>query len=642
MAKEKRRLAAIVFTDMVGYSYLSQKNEALAMNLLDTQSSLVRNALRRHGGREVKTIGDGFLLEFPSALEAIRFALEAQQELRDYNRTVGPERRLSLRIGVHVGDVIARDGDLFGDAVNIASRIVGVAEGGGVCVSRDVYDQVHNKVSMPMERLPEQQLKNIEAETDLYRVVLPGGVTTAPASAPTGRIAIIPFTNISPDPNDGYFADGLTEELISVLSEVKGLRVIARTSVDHYKSAATGAKQIGRELRVSHLLEGSVRKAANRIRIAAHLVDTESEEEVWSERYEKDLDDVFSIQSDIAASVTESLKVKLLASEKDRLESKETENISAYIAYLKGMSLLREGTEKSVHLARKQFELAIKRDKGYAKAYAGMADTLMLLGDYLFSPIPVALREANEFVRKALALDPNLAEARVSLANLMLYDYRFSEAEKEFRKAIKTNPSYATGHHWYSVCLQCFGRSDDSLSEVLLAEELDPLSPSIALSVVYRFSTMGMFEEAEKRIRKLQEIDRKSPLVDEALMAYNFTRRDWAATMLSLKRMIKRDPNDPYLDMDLAYVYAVTGRRRDALKIVERLKRLPDDLRIKGQILAFVYLGLGDLDAAFEWIRYGFSRKELFFSWLRRHPVFEPVRRDARYRELLMEAGLPP
>ncbi len=632
-----------MFTDIVGYTALGQENESHSLELLERHRQLLRPLFSKHAGREVKTVGDAFLVEFASALEATLCAVDIQSTL--HSRSLERGENLQVRVGVHVGDVMHQGGDILGDAVNVASRIEPLAQPGGICISEQVQDHVRNKIPYPLIRLEAKELKNVKGPLAVYRVALPweGRETErgAPPQLDKRRVAVLPFVNISPDPNDGYFADGLTEELISALSEVRGLRVIARTSVDHYKNAAKSAKQIGVELNVSHLLEGSVRKAGNRIRIAAHLVDTESQEEVWSARYEKDLVDVFSIQSDIAANVAESLKVRLLSIEKDRIESKETENVAAYVAYLKGRSLLREGIEKSVHLAREQFELAIREDGNYAKAYAGMADTMILLGDYLFSPIPVALEEANRYVRKALALDPNLAEARVSLANLLLYDYRFDEAEKEFRRAIEANPSYATGHHWYSVCQQCFGRPEESLQEVLLAQELDPLSASIALSVVYRLAFLGRFEEAKRRIGKLEEIERESPLVDEALMAYNFARGDWDATMAPLKRMIERDPTDPYLDMDLAYIYAATGRREEALKLVEKLKKVPEDLRIRGQLLAFVYVGLGDLDATFEWLNYGFSKKELFFSWVRGHPVFERMRKDPRFRDLLKAANLP-
>jgi tetratricopeptide (TPR) repeat protein len=339
--------------------------------------------------------------------------------------------------------------------------------------------------------------------------------------------------------------------------------------------------------------------------------------------------------------VTESLKVRLVGAERDRMHSKETESVAAYVAYLKGRSLLREGTERSVHLARQQFELAMKADENYAKAYAGMADTMVLLGDYLFSPVPKAIEEANEYVRKALSLDPNLAEARVSLGSVLLFDYEFEAAEKELREAVETNPSYPSGHHWYSICLQCLGRREQAVQQALIAEELDPLSSSVALTVFYRLTYLGRLEEAQRRISKLKEIDPDSPLVDEALMVYSFARKEWDAAMLPLRRMIERDPADPYLDMDLAYIYAVTGKRDEALKLVEKLRKVPEDQRIRGQLLAFVFMGLGDLDSAFEWVAYAFSKKEAFVSWIRGEPVFEPVRRDPRFPELLKSAGLP-
>jgi len=642
LAQPQRRLAAIVFTDIVGFSALSQRDEAAAIRLLDSHNSLIRDVLRRHSGREVKTIGDSFLLEFPSALEAVSFATESQEELRKLGASGNQDDALSVKIGIHVGDVIERDGDTLGDAVNIASRIVGVAQGGEICVSGHVRDQVVNKVPYAFEKMPPQHLKNIDLVVDIYKVVVPSKREPGADIAGQGnRIAVLPFSNISPDPNDGYFADGLTEELISSLSEVRGLRVIARTSVVHYKDTAKSADQIGRELKVSHLLEGSVRKSGNRIRITANLIDTRTQEGLWSEKYEKDFSDVFSIQSGIAASVVDSLKVRLLSKEKARIESKETDSVSAYVAYLKGRSILRLGTEESAHKAQEQFELAIREDGNYARAFAGKADCMMLLGDYLFSPMPVALKEARQCVDRALELDPNLAEARVSLAMLLMYDYRFEDAEREFRRAIEANPSYATGHHWYSSCLQALGRTTEAVDEVLQAEELDPLSAAITLSVIYRTRTLGDDEGTERRIRKLEEIDPGSPLVDEARMVTTFAEKDWGNALLYLNEMIRRDPADPYLDANLAYIYAMTGRREDALKLVEKLKSIPEDARIRGQLLAFAYVGLGDIDSAFEWWNYAVSKKETFIGWLRTYPLFAHVRSDKRYAELLKSMNLP-
>jgi adenylate cyclase len=636
-----RRLAAIVFTDIVGYTMLAQRDEALAIRLLDTHNSLVRSVLKHHTGREVKTMGDAFLLEFDSALDAVMFAVEVQTSFKDHNSASPDDQIVHVRIGIHVGDVVHRGSDVLGDAVNIASRIVDFAEGGGICISGQVHDQVRNKLQYPMEKMPEQRLKNVELGMDLYRVLLPWPSASPAVSKPPNRIAVMPFENISPDPSDSYFADGLTEELISALSEVRGLRVIARTSVNRFRNSSKSVKQIGNELRVSHLLEGSVRKAGNRIRITAHLVDAESQEEVWSDRYEKNLDDVLSVQSDIAASVVDSLKVRLLSAEKERIQKRGTENIAAYVAYLKGRALLSKGTEKDAKEAREQFELAIREDEGYARAYSGLADTHVILGDYLFAPVPVALEEAGKCVKEALALDPGLAEARVSLANVLMYDWKFEEASRQFRKAIEANPSYASGHHWYSTCISTFGQLKEALAEVLTAEELDPLSSSITLTVIYRLIVFGMDTEIEKRIRKLEEIDPDSPLVNEAKMAYRFAKKDWKTAGAHLKRMMERDPGDPYLMMDAAYIDAVTGNQKEAIRTVRKLEEVPEGARIKGQLIAFVYVGLGDLDKAFEWLNYAASAKEGFISWVRGYPLFEPVRRDPRFNELLRKAGLP-
>ena len=339
--------------------------------------------------------------------------------------------------------------------------------------------------------------------------------------------------------------------------------------------------------------------------------------------------------------VAESLKIKLVGPTKEKAQGKETESVPAYIAYLKGRSFLREGTEKSVHLAREQFQAAIKADASYAKAYSGLADATVLLGDLLFSPVPAALDEAAGYVKKALSLDPQLAEARVSLGVLHLFDYKFDEGERELRMALETNPSYATGHHWYSMCMELFGRKDEALHQALIAEELDPLSPRVALTVFYRLIHHGKLDEAKKMIRKLEEIDRSSPLVDEAQMVHSFAMKDWDAALVPLRRMMDSDPNDPYLDMDLAYIYAVTGKKEEAMKIVEKLKNIPEEQRVRGQLLALVYVGLGDIDGALDWIDYGISQKEFFISWTRGDPLFAPVRKTQRYWDLVKSAGLP-
>ena len=643
MLEAERRLAAIMFTDLVGYTAMAQRNESLALELLERHNTLLRSVVKQRRGREVKTVGDAFLLEFGSALEAVLCAIEIQSVLNEQNKLVGGAERILVRIGIHVGDVVHRGGDVFGDAVNIASRIVSFAEQGGICISGQVYAQVVNKLEYPLLKMSAQSLKNVEQPIDLYRVVLEPGVDAPHKSSKAwSRVAVLPFANISPDPRDGYFADGLTEEMISALSEVKGLRVIARTSVNHYKETSKTVAQIGNELGVSFVLEGSVRKAGNKVRVGAQLIDVESQEHIWSNQYDRNLNDIFSIQSDIAKKVADSLEVTLLKGERARIERKDTESTVAYVAYLKGRTLLHDRSEKAIKGAKEQFELAVREDAGYAKAYSGLADTYMILGDYLFSPFPSSLEEAKKQIRKALELDPNLAEARVSLANYLMYNYDFVGSENEFRRAIELNPSYASAHHWFAGTLDQLGKTDEAFAEMMLAEELDPLSSAISLSAVYRFILTRTFDEALKRIRKLSEIDPEGPLVAEAWMAYHFVRKEWNDALRYLKRMIEADPDDPYLDMDLAYIYAVTGKRNEALLLVEKLKAVPESARIKGNFLAFVYAGLGDLDECFRWLDYAYDRREIFIGWFRRYPLLENVRSDKRFGELLKRARLPP
>jgi adenylate cyclase len=631
-----------MFTDMVGYTSLGQRNESLSLALVDEQRKLIRPVIARHGGFEVKTIGDAFLVTFPSAVDAALCSYDIQRATREFNFSVAPDRRIHLRIGIHIGEVVEDGGDILGDAVNVASRINGLARDGGVCMTRQVYDQVENKIDLRLSSMGLTELKNVSAPVEVFQMVMPWESHQGPGGEPgeATRIAVLPLANMSPDPKDEYFADGLTEELISRMSKVAGLQVISRTSAMHFKNSKETTKQIATELGARSILEGSVRKAGDKVRVTVQLIDGRSDIHMWGESYDRRMEDVFDIQEDIAGSVVESLKVKLLPVERARVHARETQNVAAYVAYLKGRALLREGTEASTRDAKEQFEGAIKEDAAYAKAYAGLADTIMTLGDYLFAPIPNALQVAKDAVHRALELDPDLAEARVSLANILTYDYRFRGAELEFKKAIELNPSYATAHLWYSACLQSLGRGEEALEEAFVAERLDPLSPAITLSVVYRTAYRGLLGEAEKRLKRLEEIDPGGPLLDEARMVMAFARKDWAEALLCTNKMKERDPVDPYLDADLGYVYAVTGRRDEALQIIDKLKGVPENLRIKGNLLAWVYAGLGDLDSAFEWLFRAAEWKESFSGWIISTPFFERVRADPRFGDLLRRMGV--
>ena len=341
----ERRLSAIMFTDVVGYTSLTQKNEALALRLLQGHERLLRPIFRKHHGKEVKTVGDSFLVEFASALEAVECAGDVQNSMRELNSTLNPNERFMLRIGIHVGDVVHSRGDVYGDAVNVASRIESLAEPGSVCISQQVYDHVRTKSEVATVYLGKQQLKNVDLPVDTYRVVLPWEKKPPPAppAASSHRVAILPLTNISPDPNDEYFSDGMTEELISAVSKVGELRVISRTSVMKYKGAGKTVGEIARELNVGAVLEGSVRKAGARLRITMQLIDVKSDEHLWSQSYDRNLDDVFAIQDELAQTIVTTLRAGRGGARGPSLGEGEAENREESDGEHRGLHPLPEG-----------------------------------------------------------------------------------------------------------------------------------------------------------------------------------------------------------------------------------------------------------------------------------------------------------
>jgi len=312
--------------------------------------------------------------------------------------------------------VIHDQNDVYGDAVNIASRIEPLASPGGICVSQQVYDQIKNKFEFPLTTLGEKTLKNVSQPVEVYRVVLPWEKKSeSESSLEKTRIAVLPFTSMSPDPNDQYFADGITEEIISIVSGISGLSVISRTSVMSYKGTTKKLGEIGRELDVGSILEGSFRKAGNRVRITAQLIDVAGDRHLWAQNYDKTLDDIFAVQSEIAEKVAGELRVRLVESEKRTLEKKPTENIEAYTCFLRGRELLREETETSVRQALSLFEKAIELDPRFARAYVGVAESHQSLATTGLEPFDVSLSIVKASLERAINLDPDLSEAHASL-----------------------------------------------------------------------------------------------------------------------------------------------------------------------------------------------------------------------------------
>lgn len=642
---EQRKLAAIMFTDIVGYTAVSQRDESLALRLLDRHRELVRPIFSKFNGSEVKTIGDAFLVEFASALEAAKCAIEIQKELSEANRIAKHVEKIELRIGVHLGDVIHRGNDVYGDAVNIASRIEPLAEPGGICVSQQVYDHILNKFEFPLKTMGPRDLKNVEFPIEVYRVILPWRQEAREASDAKVemdklRVAVLPLSSLSPDPNDEYFADGMTEELISTISNIHGLGVVSRTSVMQYKNVSRKMLTIGQELNAGSVLEGSVRKAGNRVRIAVQLIDVENDRHLWAENYDRELEDVFAIQSDISRKVAESLEIRLLGNDKERIEKPKTASAEAHTLYLKGRYYWNERNEESLRKALDYFRLATEKDPNYALAYSGMADCYTVLADFGLLSANEAFSKASEASLKALRTDPDLAEAHASYGNSLEGLWEFKAAEREFKSAIALNPNYATAHQWYALHLERMCRFDEAISEIEKARELDPLSPQIRSNTALAYISKGDYDEAISRLKALLAIE---PNFGPAQV--------WLITAYSAKGMNREAleeirsgaiSNQSAVRWSMfATAYAKAGMQKEAEEIILRLQERSKKEYVDPVLFASIYSSLGMKDEAFDWLERAYEKRSQFLMYLQIYPWFEGVRSDKRYLDLIKRIGFP-
>ncbi|OGF53634.1 MAG: hypothetical protein A2Z21_05290 [Candidatus Fraserbacteria bacterium RBG_16_55_9] len=644
MGNEHRHLAAIMFTDMVGYTALTQQNEALALELLVEQQRMVRRLFPAHNGKEIKATGDGFFIEFSSALEAARCAIAIQKMLADRNAFAPLDRRFHIRIGLHLGDVVHRDGDVFGDGVNIASRIEPLADPGGISISEDIYRQIRNKIDAPIVSLGERELKNVELPVGIYKVVLhsEGEVPQSPTLPDKSRIAVLPLVNLSTDPQDEYFTDGMTEELIYTLSKICCLRVIAQTSVMRYKDARKSVAEIGRELKVGTVLEGSVRKAGNKLRITVQLIDVRSEEHLWSEKYDRELEDVFAIQSDIAHRVAEALQVELLAKEKSQIDKKATENLEAYQLYLKGRYFWNKWTAGGMKKGIEFFTQAITTDPNYALAYAGLADSHSGLGssEALGLPPKEALQRAKKAAEKALELDETLAEAHTSLGLIQLhYEWNWANAKSELMRAIELNANHADAYHWYSHYWILLGQTNESLVASKRALELDPLDVEMIVHLAFHHFFARQYDLALEQCQKALEMD---PSFFEAhlFLGWAYEQKAMYEEALAALQAARRIEDSPRTLVWMGRTYAMSGRRDEAMRMLNELDELSRRRYVSPYDMATILMSLGEKDQAFEWLDKAYEARTSWLVYLKVDPRFDSLRSDPRFMALLKKMGL--
>jgi TolB-like protein len=623
-----------MFTDMVGYTALGQRNESLSLALVEEQRKLIRPILARHNGREIKTIGDAFLVEFLSALDAVRCAYDIQRAVREFNISLPEERRVHLRVGVHLGDVVESGGDISGDAVNVASRIEPLAEDGGVCVTRQVYDHMQNKLELKLVSLGVKPLKNVSMPIEVYKMLMPWSVeTSAPSNQPDKkRIAVLPFLNMSPDPNDQYFADGITEEIISIVSGISGLSVISRTSVMGYKGTTKKLGEIGRELDVGSILEGSFRKAGNRIRITTQLIDVVGDKHLWAQNYDKNLDDIFAVQSEIAEKVAGELKTRLLESEKRTLEKKPTENIEAYTCFLRGRELYREETEASLRQAISLFEKAIELDPRFARAYVGVAECHQWLANYGCESYDVSLSIVKTLLERAIDLDPNLPEAHASLSEMFFNKDDLPDSEAEARKALELNPSLPETYAMLSELTALKGEPEEMVRQIEIAYRLDPIRPRFIMLVGTAYLYTGREEEALELWKKTEQL---APVYTyRGMIEYYLSKGDLEKAREFHAKAEKLEPTNPRIMWMDGVIAALEGDREKALlaiKKIEDAKVGPISLNYIG----YVYHALGELDSYFEYMNKAIETHLIIPSTMMYSPLFAKARADPRYLELV-------
>jgi adenylate cyclase len=487
----ERRLAAILAADVAAYSRLiGADEEGTLARLKAHRRELIDPKIAEQRGRLVKTTGDGLLVEFASVVDALRCATEVQAAMTERNADLPADSRIEFRVGIHQGDIVVEDGDIFGDGVNIAARLEAMAEPGGICVSARVQEDAAGKLGLVFDDIGEQQLKNIARPVRVFRVgakrVAPPGEPPAALPLPDKpSVAVLPFNNMSGDPEQEFFANGIAEDVITALSRYPSLFVIARNSSFTYKGRAVDVKQVGRELGVRYVLEGSLRKAGNRIRVSAQMVEAESGKHVWAERYDRDLTDIFAVQDEITEAVTIAIAPAIADAEQQRAIRKPPGNLDAWAAYQRGLWHMSKATAADNALAQKFFQQAINLDPTFAGGYWGLAATHMYAASvFQTSSLPDARSAMEALARRAVALDASDAEARSWLGQtwFMFGDHKGALAESERALAISQNLTIA--HQTLGIALIYSGRPKEGLAALQRYLRLDPRDPVFALGLL--------------------------------------------------------------------------------------------------------------------------------------------------------------
>ena len=551
----ERRLTTILAADVVGYSRLMAADEAGTFaSLKALRRELFEPKTAEYHGRVVKLMGDGTLMEFGSVVDAVTFAVDLQRAVALRNADVPEDQRITYRIGINIGDVIIEGDDIYGDGVNVAARLEGLAKPGGICISGKVHEEVRNKLPTTFEDMGEQQVKNISEPIRVYRVASDAlAVQTVPSPSTVlplpdkPSIAVLPFTNMSGDPEQEYFSDGITEDIITALSNVHWLFVIARNSTFTYKGSAVDVMRVARELGVRYVVEGSVRKAANKVRITAQLVDGTTGNHVWAERYDRELDDIFALQDEITETIVGRIDTELRASEINRARRKPPANLDTWEHYQRGLwhffKLTKEGNEEARNLFRK----AVERDPSFALAHAGIAFTCFSELHYDYGDNPAeCLAQGLAAGEQAVALGAMDGFTHFALGRVLALTGQGDRAVAELEKSVSLNSSFAHGYLGLGTTLNWYGQATDAIPKLNMAMRLSPHDPLLWAMQCQRASSgnnLENYDEAEEWARKAANTraDKFWPHTHLAVALTGQNRRNEARVAIEVACRVKPD-----------------------------------------------------------------------------------------------------
>ncbi len=531
MAEHSHQLAAILFADVVGYTAMMQKDENGAVEKINRFRELIELISEQLNGKIIQYYGDGSLILFQSATDAAEFAKLLQIELNE-------EPVIPVRIGIHMGDVLLQRNNVFGDVVNIASRIQALAPQGGIYISDTVYQNITNKKGLESVFIKEEKLKNVKDPVRIFEILTEFSKPYVPAvevkstvkPISENSIAVLPFQNISSDQQQEYFSDGLTDDIITQLSKISALKVISRTSVMQYKKNPKPIREIGNELGVAVILEGSVQRYNDQLRITAQLINASTDEHLWADSYDRPVEDIFSIQREVAVAIASVLNTKLTKKDSKKLDAKPTVDLQAYDLYLRGKFLVDKRNKTDLLIARELFHQAVNKDPDFADAYSGLATTFLLSSFRGYEDPDIMLSLAKKQIDKAIALDPLSGEIQAAMGYWFHQTFNWKEAEHSYKKAIKLNPNQSNVYLWYAILLEGVGENEQAAEIYQKGSEINPLWDYLLQNRVRILANTHNQEEAIKQQKVLIEKVEFDPLIRKSRYA-DLSRLYWSFGM---------------------------------------------------------------------------------------------------------------